>query len=184
MNNSGNIFSSNYSTSNPFNMNGMGNMSSSLDNSLMESYAKLEALKQKQAELANLSQQKPDAQVRRTVFTDISDEFKELSDDETNFIVNSPEYQALNSKYQTEFSQFLISKFSNEYLQTNNSRTLEDMLHEIRRQKDKYKEKFAEDINEIRDQNKVLIDKNNELAKNNQELQAQLKEIQSKLWKE
>ena len=67
MNNSGNIFSSNYSTSNPFNMNGMGNMSSSLDNSLMESYAKLEALKQKQAELANLSQQKPDAQVRRQV---------------------------------------------------------------------------------------------------------------------
>lgn len=67
MNNSGNIFSSNYSTSNPFNMNGMGNVSSSLDNSLMESYAKLEALKQKQAELASLSQQKPDAQVRRTL---------------------------------------------------------------------------------------------------------------------
>jgi hypothetical protein len=54
-------------------------------------------------------------------------------------------------QYQTEFSQFLLAKFSQEYIQSGNGRTLEEMLSVIRKQKDKYKQKFASDINEIRD---------------------------------
>jgi regulator of replication initiation timing len=58
------------------------------------------------------------------------------------------------------------------------------MLYTIRSQKEKYKDKFATDINEIRDQNKELINKNNQLVENNQELQKQLEEIKARLWKE
>jgi lipoate-protein ligase A len=61
---------------------------------------------------------------------------------------------------------------------------LEEMLYVIRAQKDKYKDKFATDINEIRDQNKNLLDKNNKLAESNQALQKQLEEIKSRLWKD
>jgi polyhydroxyalkanoate synthesis regulator phasin len=69
-------------------------------------------------------------------------------------------------------------------MQTGNTRTLEEMLYVIRKQKDKYKEKFATDINEIRNQNKTLLDKNNQLAESNQELQKQLEEIKARLWKD
>jgi transcriptional regulator of heat shock response len=149
--------------------------SQNTDDLLAQSFAKLEALKKQYTD------SKPQ---QSTVFTDIESEFKNLSDDETQFIVNSSEYQAANLKYQSEFSQFLINKFSNEYLQTGNTRTLEEMLYTIRSQKEKYKEKFASDINEIRDQNKSLLDKNNQLAESNQNLQKQLEEIKNRLWKE
>jgi molybdopterin converting factor small subunit len=119
-----------------------------------------------------------------TVFTDIENELKNLSEDETAFITSSKEYQTVSNKYQAEFSQFLISKFSNEYLQTGNTRTLEELLYVIRAQKDKYKDKFATDINEIRDQNKNLLDRNNQLAESNQALQKQLEEIKARLWKD
>jgi predicted RNase H-like nuclease (RuvC/YqgF family) len=58
------------------------------------------------------------------------------------------------------------------------------MLYVIRTQKEKYKDKFATDINEIRDQNRDLLNKNNELAESNQALQKQLEEIKARLWKE
>jgi predicted RNase H-like nuclease (RuvC/YqgF family) len=58
------------------------------------------------------------------------------------------------------------------------------MLYTIRSQKEKYKDKFATDINEIRDQNRDLLNKNNELAESNQALQKQLEEIKARLWKE
>jgi hypothetical protein len=58
------------------------------------------------------------------------------------------------------------------------------MLFTIRNQKDKYKEKFATDINEIRVQNQDLLNKNNQLAENNLALQKQLEEIKSRLWKD
>jgi lipoate-protein ligase A len=119
-----------------------------------------------------------------TVFTDIENELKNLSEDETTFITSSKEYQQISNKYQAEFSQFLISKFSNEYLQSGNTRTLEELLYVIRAQKDKYKDKFATDINEIRDQNKTLLDRNNELAESNQALQKELEKIKSRLWKD
>lgn len=170
------IFNSNLSATNPF-APSMPNGTNTIDD-LAQSYAKLEALKARQNQLYN--QQAPQIS---TVFTDINSELANLSEDETAFISNSPEYQAVNAKYQNEFSQFLISKFSNEYLQTTgNSRTLEEMLSVIRKQKEKYKEKFASDINEIRDQNKILLDKNNALAETNANLQKQLKEIQERLW--
>lgn len=146
----------------------------------MQSYARLEALKAKQNQLQNTQV----VQQQSTVFTDIAGEFEGLSSDESNFIVNSKEYQALNQRYQNEFTQFLISKFSGEYLQTGNVRTLEEMLFTIRQKKEQYKQKFAEDINEIRDQNKNLVDKNNQLAESNQLLQQQLKAIQEKLLKD
>jgi FtsZ-binding cell division protein ZapB len=170
------IFNSNFSTSNPFNMNGQTS-TQDLENSIMQSYAKLEALKAKQNQLqaTQMSSQ------QHTVFTDIASEFDGLSSDEANFIVSSKEYQNLNAKYQNEFSQFLITKFSNEYIQTGNVKTLEEMLFTIRQKKEQYKQKFAEDINEIRDQNKTLVDRNNQLAQSNQLLQEQLKAIQEKL---
>jgi hypothetical protein len=164
--------SNNYNTSNPF-----SNTPSVLDASLADSYAKLEALKRQQMQQQQIIPQ-------ATVFTDIENELKNLSEDETTFITSSKEYQTISNKYQAEFSQFLINKFSNEYLQTGNTRTLEEMLYVIRAQKDKYKDKFATDINEIRDQNKNLLDRNNQLAESNQALQKQLEEIKSRLWKD
>jgi FtsZ-binding cell division protein ZapB len=181
MNTSQNLFNSGFSSSNPFNISGnLNNTTQDLENSIMQSYARLEALKAKQNQLQGISQ--PAVQ-QNTVFTDIANEFEGLSADESNFIVNSLEYQKLNSKYQTEFSQFLISKFSGEYIQTGNVKTLEEMLFTIRQKKEQYKQKFAEDINEIRDQNKNLVEKNNQLAENNQLLQEQLKAIQERLLK-
>jgi regulator of replication initiation timing len=174
-----NLFNSGFSSSNPFSIGGNMNntqITQDLENSLMQSYARLEALKQKQNQL-----QQPVGQ--NTVFTDIADEFEGLSTDESNFILNSHEYQNLNAKYQSEFSQFLISKFANEYIQAGNGKTLEEMLFTIRQKKDQYKQKFAADINEIRDQNKSLVEKNNQLAENNQVLQDQLKAIQERLTK-
>jgi uncharacterized coiled-coil DUF342 family protein len=150
-------------------MNGQNNSSTQdLEASLMQSYAKLEALKAKQNQYQ---------QPANTVFTDIANEFENLSTDEANFILTSNEYQNLNNKYQQEFTQFLINKFSGEYLQTGNVKTLEEMLFTIRQKKDQYKQKFAEDINEIRDQNRNLVEKNNQLAENNQALQEQLKKL-------
>jgi multidrug efflux pump subunit AcrB len=174
MNNS--IFGTNYNTSNPF-----SNTPSVLDATLADSYAKLEALKRQQQQLQQTATAVPQ---HSTVFTDIDNELKDLSEDEMSFITNSKEYQTITNKYQTEFSQFLINKFSNEYIQTGNTRTLEEMLYVIRSQKEKYKDKFATDINEIRNQNKDLLDKNNQLAENNQALQKQLEEIKARLWKE
>ena len=165
------MFNSNYSTSNPFSFN--NKTTNNIEDSLMQTYAQLEALKAKQNQLNSMNNPN-----QSTVFTDIANEFKDLTDDETNFITSSPEYQNLNNKYQSEFSQFLIGKFSNEYLQTTgNTRTLEEMLFTIRSKKDQYKQKFAKDINEIRDQNKELLEKNNTLAANNIELQNQLKKL-------
>jgi hypothetical protein len=162
----------NYNASNPF-----SNTPSVLDASLADSYAKLEALKRQQMQQQQVVPQ-------ATVFTDIENELKNLSEDETAFITSSKEYQTVSNKYQVEFSQFLISKFSNEYLQSGNTRTLEELLYVIRAQKDKYKDKFATDINEIRDQNKNLLDRNNQLAESNQALQKQLEEIKARLWKD
>lgn len=159
----------------------IGSTPSYLDsNSIVEQYAQLEALKK---QLSN-QQQVQQVPQQATVFTDIDAELKNLSEDELSFITMSKEYQEVSNKYQTEFSQFLINKFSNEYLQTGNTRTLEEMLYVIRSQKEKYKDKFASDINEIRDQNKNLLDKNNQLAESNQALQKQLEEIKSRLWKD
>lgn len=175
--NTNNIFNSNFSSSNPFNMGNSAN-NGDLESSLLQSYAKLEALKAKQ----NQMQVQPTQQYQpNNVFTELSAEFEGLSADETSFIVNSQDYQRLNTKYQNEFSQFLIGKFAAEYSQTENIRTVEEMLFTVRQKKEHYKQKFAEDLNEIRVQNKNLVDTNNQLAQNNQLLQEQLAAIQEKL---
>lgn len=168
------IFNSSYSTSNPF---GLSGPTQNIDASLLDAYNKLEALKNQQNSFnAN--------NTVRTVFTDIADEFKDLPVDESNFISSSKEYQEAYNKYQVEFSEFLTARFANEFLQTNGGRSAEELLFTIKKQKETYKSKFAKDINEIRDQNKELINRNNQLADNNAELQKQLNEIQQMLWKE
>ena len=107
-----NIFNSNYSTSNPFTMSRTNPLTS--EDSFTKAYQQLEAIKQKQAQIDAISKQ-PLQQIRN-VFVDIADEMKDLPEDEISYITNSPEYIKLNVKYQNEFSQFLISKFSAEYL--------------------------------------------------------------------
>lgn len=168
------IFSSGLSSSNPF--GGYGQPNSTTSPALADAYAKLELLKQQQMASQQNNMQKS------TVFTDIAAEMKDVSDDELNYIISAPEYQQLNTKYQNEFSEFLIAKFANEYLQVGNQRTLEEMLGIIRKRKEQYKGKFAEDISEIREQNKSLLDRNNQLADSNKKLQEQLQEIQNKIW--
>ena len=97
-----NLFGSPFSSSNPFS-NGT---TPSLDSSLAESYARLEALKKQYNQNGQPMQQ------QSTVFSDIQNELKNLSEDESQFITNSKEYQAVNQKYQAEFSNFLINKFA------------------------------------------------------------------------
>ena len=70
MSNSNNLFGSPFSTSNPFN-NGTN---PTLDASLADSYARLEALKKQYAQQTN--QQQPQ---QATVFTDIQNELKNQS---------------------------------------------------------------------------------------------------------
>jgi transketolase len=171
MTNYNGIFNSNYSSSNPF---GMGSLNGNLEASLADAYGKLEAIKSQQAQLQNH---------QRTVFTEIAEEMKDVSTDESQFILSSTDYQNAFNKYQTEFSEFLTSKFSHEFLQTTGGRSAEELLFIIRKQKDAYKTKFAKDINDIRDQNKQLLNNNNRLAEDNILLQQQLKEIQEKFLK-
>lgn len=176
-----NIFNTTYSSSNPFSMRSNSGSSSALDSSLAQAYQRLEDIKKKQVQLDSLSGDPASSfqSNSRNVFSDIADELKEISQDELTFITSSPEYQKLNAQYQDDFSQFLISKFGNEFLQTGKQKTLEEILYTIKSKKDEYKKKFANEINEIRDQNKQLADRNNELAANNEKLQEQLKALQS-----
>lgn len=166
------IFNSPYSTSNPF-MTNFQNNNGNMDQNLAEMYSKLEALKAS----SNANQQQPQ---KTSVFTEISEELKNMTDDEKAYIFSTKEYQTANAKYQDAFSVFLVTKFANEFLQ-NNQRTMEELLLTIRNKKDQYRNKFADDVAEIRNQNKSLADKNAELAKSNSELQEQLKAIQERL---
>jgi hypothetical protein len=142
-----------------------------IDSDLAAAYAQLEALKKQQTPQQNM----------RNVFTDISDEMREVGDDERNFIISSTEYQSLNAQYQEEFSSFLIQYFASDYLKSEYAKTPEKILALIRTKKDQYKSKFANDISDIKTQNQLLVNKNDELEKANLSLQAQLKEIHEKL---
>ena len=73
-----NIFTTNYSTSNPFSMDTKTPSGlSQLDGSLAQAYQKLEEMKRKQSQIDTLSANFRQAQqpTTRTVFTDIADEF-------------------------------------------------------------------------------------------------------------
>lgn len=119
-------------------------------------------------------------QPQNTVINDITTELSDLSNNEKEFIMSSKEYIAADAKYQQEFSAFLIQKFSAEFLQSH-QRTMEELLHTIRLKKDEYKDNFAGDIKEVKNENEKLAKENTELAKVNLELQEQLKQIESKL---
>ena len=150
----------------------LNNNKPSIDSDLAAAYAQLEALKR---------QQTTQPQQMRNVFTDISDEMREVGEDERNFIESSAEYQKLNAQYQEEFSSFLIQYFSSDYLKSEYAKTPEKILALIRSKKEQYKSKFANDISDIKSQNQLLVSKNDELEKANLSLQAQLKEIKESL---
>jgi ABC-type transporter Mla subunit MlaD len=156
---------------NPLDFNG----ASSPDAQMSEIYANLEKLKQ----LQQLSQ--VNNQQKRTVFSDIADELKDLGEDERRFIESSEEYQKANAEYQESFTAFLLEKLGPEYLASQHGKIPEKMLLVIKQKKEKYKGQFAADISSIKEQNSNLAQKNETLMKTNLELQKQLKQIQEKL---
>jgi hypothetical protein len=139
---------------------------------LAAAYAQLEALRKQQMQQQTIS---------KTVFTDISDEMRDLGEDEKNFIISSSEYQTLNAQYQEEFSSFLIQYFASDYLKSEYAKTPEKILALIRSKKEQYKSKFVSDISDIKNQNQVLASKNDALEKANIALQEQLREIRNSL---
>jgi len=115
--NGGGLFNSPFSSSNPLYYGSNNNQTiSPLDQSLLDSYNRMETLKQRQAALQNQNQTRQPA----TVFTDIATETKEMGEDELNFVTSSQDYQRLYAKYQQEFSEFITAKFANEYIQSGN----------------------------------------------------------------
>jgi uncharacterized membrane protein len=126
------------------------------------------------------SQQQPQPQ-QRTVFTDINEEIANISDDERRFIETSDEYIQASQKYQNDFSLFLMEYLGPDFIRSKFGKSPEEVLLVIRKKKEEYKNKFAENLNEIRDQNANLAHQNNELAKTNQELQKELAEIRKQL---
>jgi hypothetical protein len=136
---------------------------------LSEAYKQLELLK-------NNSGGTP-----RNVFTDISNEWKDTSDDEKVFIENSKEYLEANTAYQAAFSAFLVEYLGNDFLKTQHGIAAEKVLSVIKEKKESYKNKFVNDIDKIKTQNDKLEESNQELIKKNLDLQNQLKMIQEKL---
>jgi hypothetical protein len=118
---------------------------------------------------------------QRTVFTDIAEEMKDLSDDEKRFIETSKEYLSVSQQYQEDFSMFLIDNFGADFAKSKYGKSTEQLLAVIRQKKEDYKNKFAENISEIREQNSNLAQQNDALAKTNLELQKQLAIIQEQL---
>jgi hypothetical protein len=164
------MYKSNNIFQNPLDFRG----ASSPDAQLSDIYAGMERLKQ----LQQLSQpQIP----QRTVFTDIADELKDMSEDEKRFIEGSDEYQRANLEYQESFTNFLLEKLGQEYLSSQYGKAPEKMLLIIKQKKEKYKGQFAADISSIKEQNNNLAIKNEDLMKTNIELQKQLKLIQERL---
>jgi hypothetical protein len=142
-------------------------------NNFTEAYKKLELLKQQVA--GNQPQEK------KTVFTDIFSEWEASSDDEKLFIENSKEYIEANSEYQKAFNTFLIEHLGDDFIRSKHGLSAEKLLNTIRNKKDAYKNKFAADIESIKEINSKLERNNEELAKTNLNLQKQLEDIQKRL---
>jgi hypothetical protein len=158
--------------SNPFSLN--NNIPSS--SSLNDAYKQLEFLKAQHESLQHHANENS-----KNVFSDIVDEWGKASEDEKIFIQNSQEYQSANAQYEQEFNAFLIEYLGNDFLKSPHGKAAENVLAVIRNRKDNYKNKFANDISEIREKNSKLEQNNEELAKSNLILQEQLKEIQARL---
>lgn len=138
---------------------------------LADAYKKLELLKQQEMNKAP----------ERNAFSDISEELKGLSEDERTFIESSKEYIEASQAYQQAFNSFLIEKTGSEFLKTKYGTTVEKLLAVIKNKKDNYRNKFAEDIEAIKNTNSKLEKNNEELLKANSLLQQQLEAIQKKL---
>jgi rubrerythrin len=161
----------------PFNTSNSNNLFSSpvydSNSRLNELYKNMELLKQ--------NQQNPQQVNQKTVFSDISEELKNISEDEKRYLESSEPYIMAFQGYQTGFSMFLIERFGNEFSSSPYGKSAEEFLATIKKQKEEYKNRFAKNITEIKEKNDALASQNNELAKVNQSLQAQLLEIQKKL---
>jgi hypothetical protein len=150
----------------PFNQNNIGLFSNpfqsalSQGNSLEDAYQKLEFLKAQQ----NLLHSKDQSQIRN-VFSDIANEWSSVSEDERSFIESSKEYRAADLRYQQEFTAFLIEYLGNDFLKSSHGKAAEEVLAVIKSKKDSYKNKFADDISEIRNKNSQLEQNNEILAK-------------------
>jgi hypothetical protein len=152
------IFSSPFQVQNP-------------EDRLNQIYQEMEILKQKQN--GNVQQ--------KTVFTEIADEMKDISIDERRYIESSDEYISASQQYQNDFSMFLIDNFGAEFSRSKYGKSTEKILAIIRKKKEDYKNHFAENISEIKEQNSTLSKQNDVLAKTNLDLQKQLAEIQKQL---
>jgi hypothetical protein len=141
---------------------------------LTDVYQKLEALKAQQQIMNN-------PQSKTSVLTEITKEWEHISEDEKLFIENSKEYQEASNFYQQEFSAFLIEHLGNDFIKSPHGIAAEKVLGVIRSKKELYKNKFANDISEIKAKNSQLERNNEELAKNNIALQEQLRDIQKRL---
>jgi hypothetical protein len=164
--------------SNPFQNNSENTLFSNsylnnASNNFAEAYKKLELLKQQ----AN-GGQPPE---KKTVFSEIFAEWDASSDDEKIFIENSKEYIEANSEYQKAFNTFLIEHLGNDFIHSKHGLSAEKLLNTIRNRKDAYKNKFAADIESIKEINSKLEKNNEELAKTNLDLQKQLEDIQKRL---
>lgn len=120
-------------------------------------------------------------QQQRTVFTDIAEEMKDVSVDERRFIETSDEYLSASQEYQNYFTLFLIDFLGADFLNSRYGKSPEKVLAVIRQKKDDYKNRFAENISEIRSQNNTLAQQNDALAQANMELQKQLADIRKQL---
>lgn len=171
-NNSSSLFSNNFQNNDNslFSNSYLNNAS----NNLSEAYKKLELLKQQ----ANMTQQ---PQNQKTVFTDIISEWDSASDDEKIFIENSKEYIEANTNYQKEFNAFLIEHLGDDFIRSKHGLSAEKLLNTIKNRKEAYKNKFAADIESIKEINSKLEKNNEELAKTNSDLQKQLEAIQKRL---
>jgi uncharacterized coiled-coil DUF342 family protein len=161
----------------PFNKQ---NQSSSLFSSPLSPQNSEEKIAQLYQEMEYLQKQRGNVN-HKTVFTEIAEEMKGVSEDEKRFIESSQEYMEAAQKYQTDFSMFLIEHLGNDFAKSQYGKSPEQVLAAIRKKKEEYKNHFAADITEIRDKNNVLAQRNEELARTNQNLQKQLAEIQKQL---
>lgn len=160
----------------PFNTNTSNSIFSSpfqnqnSEDRLNQLYQEMEYMKQRQNGIS-----------QKTVFTEISDEMKDISEDERHFIESSKEYTIASQKYQSDFSMFLIENFGADFAKSKYGKSIEEVLATIRQKKEDYRNHFAENISEIRNQNNTLAQQNDALAKMNLDLQKQLAEIQKQL---
>lgn len=151
-------------------------------------YQKLDTLKAQQnviQQMENATSNKTtvnDSTPRKTAFTEISELWAELSNEERKFIESSSEYIDANIEYQNAFNSFLLDKLGDEFLRSKFGAAPEKVLLAIKHKKEEYQTNLSNDISTIKTQNQFLMQKNDELAKSNEEMTKLIKSLQDQLW--